>query len=211
MTVRKKSSTAAGVVRRLNYAVAPERMPRIPPGKMSKAQKEVAAELAAGPRGNVRGPFIAIMRSPGFMRPAQKLGEYLRYHCELDKRISEMAALIAARHWTQQYEWHAHAPKALEAGLKPAIVDAIAEGRRPRKMAADEEVVYDLITELLANKGVSDETYARAVDEFGECGLIDLLGVVGYYAMLAMIMNVARTAVPDGNPLPLAPLPQQLR
>ena len=195
----------------MSYAVAPERMPRIPPGKMTKAQKEVAAELAAGPRGSVRGPFIPIMRSPGFMRPAQKLGEYLRFHCTLDKRISEMAALIAARHWTQQYEWHAHAPKAVAAGLKPAIVGAIAEGRRPRNMAADEEAVHDLITELLANKGVSDGTYERAVDEFGESGLIDLIGVAGYYAMLAMIMNVARTAVPDGKPLPLAPLPQQLR
>jgi 4-carboxymuconolactone decarboxylase len=192
------------------YAVAPERMPRIPAEQMTDAQKKAAADIAEGPRGSVRGPFIAIMRNPAFMEPAQKLGEYLRFRCKLDKRISEMAAIITARHWTQQYEWQAHAPQALEAGLKQSIIDAIADGRRPRGMADDEEIVYDLISEVLVNRGASDETYARAVAKFGEHGIIDLLGVAGYYAMLAMIMNVARTAIPDGRPLPLAPLPQQL-
>jgi 4-carboxymuconolactone decarboxylase len=191
------------------YGIAPERMPSIPPERMTEAQKKAAAEIAGGPRGGLRGPFIAILRNPDFMHPAQKLGEYLRFGCALDKRISEMAALIVARHWTQQYEWQAHAPKAVEAGLRQSIVDAIADGRRPRDMAADEEIVYDLIGEVLATKGASDDTYARALAQFGEAGIIDLLGVAGYYAMLAMIMNVARTAVP-GAGLPLAPLPHQL-
>jgi 4-carboxymuconolactone decarboxylase len=192
------------------YGVAPERMPRIPADRMTEAQQKAAAEIADGPRGGLRGPYVAIVRNPDFMQPAQKLGEYLRFRCTLDKRISEMAAIIVARHWTQQYEWQAHAPKALEAGLRQSIVDAIADGRRPRGMAEDEEIVHDLITEVLVNKGASDETYARALAKFGEAGIIDLLGVAGYYAMLAMIMNVARTAVPDGKPLPLAPLPQQV-
>lgn len=193
------------------YTVAPERMPPIPAAKMTEAQKKAAAELSAGRRGSVRGPFHAFLRSPNLMDRVQKLGEYLRYDCPIELRVRELAALMAARHWTQQYEWHAHAPHALKAGLKSAIIEAIAEGRRPTGMADDEEIVHDLVTELLVNKGVSDPTYARAKKRFGEGGVVELIGVVGYYAMLAMVMNVARTAIPDGKPLPLVLLPEQLR
>jgi 4-carboxymuconolactone decarboxylase len=122
-----------------------------------------------------------------------------------------MAAAMTARHWTQQFEWWAHRRQAVEAGLKPAIAEAIAEGRRPAGMAEDEEIVHDFLTELLANKSVCDSTYERAVLKFGEHGVIDLIGVSGYYGLLAMVMNVARTAVPEGHPLPLAPMPQQIR
>ena len=211
MTSDNKSAAAAGGIKEMVYAVAPDRMPMISPENMTAAQKQAAADISAGPRGDVRGPFTAILRSPGFMGPAQKLGEYIRFHCPLDMRINEMAALMGARAWSQQYEWFAHVPHALKAGLKPAIIEAIAEGRRPAGMAGDEEVLYDFLTELLANKSVCDATYARTVGHYGEQGIIDILGIVGYYTMLAMIMNVARTAIPDGKPLPLAPLPQQLR
>lgn len=193
------------------YTVAPERMPPIPAEKMTAAQKQAAAELSAGRRGSVRGPFHAFLRSPGLMDRVQKLGEYIRYDSLIELRVRELAALMAARHWTQQYEWHAHVPHALKAGLKSAIIEAIAEGRRPAGMAADEEIVHDLVTELLVNKGVSDPTYARALKQFGEAGVVELISVVGYYAMLAMVMNVARTAIPDGKPLPLVLLPEQLR
>lgn len=211
MTSNEKSPAASGGIREMSYAVAPDRMPRIPPEKMSDAQKKAAAELAAGPRGVLRGPFVPLMRSPELMSRTQKVGEYLRFHCPLDKRIGEMATLMAARHWTQQYEWQAHHQHALKAGLKPAIIEAIAEGRRPGGMADDEETVYDFVTELFANKSVCDKTYERTVAKFGEQGVIDVVGVCGYYTMIAMIMNVARTAMPDGKPLPLAPLPGQLR
>ncbi len=193
------------------YTIAPERMPPIPAEKMTAAQKKAAADLAAGRRGSVRGPFHAYLRSPNLMDRVQKLGEYIRYDCPIDLRVRELAALVTARHWTQQYEWHSHAPHALKAGLKSAIIEAIAEGRRPAGMAGDEEIVHDLVTELLVNKGVSDPTYARALKQFGEGGVVELISVVGYYAMLAMVMNVARTAIADGRPLPLAPLPQQVR
>lgn len=193
------------------YTVAPERMPPIPAEKMTEAQKKAAADLAAGRRGSVRGPFHAFLRSPNLMDRVQKLGEYIRYDCPIELRVRELAALMAARHWTQQYEWHSHVPHALKAGLKSTIIEAIAEGRRPAGMAGDEEIVHDLVTELLVNKGVSDPTYARALKQFGEGGVVELISVVGYYAMLAMVMNVARTAIPDGRPLPLAPLPQQVR
>jgi 4-carboxymuconolactone decarboxylase len=176
-----------------------DRMAKIPPENMTEAQRTAAAELAAGPRGEVRGPFNVLLRSPELLSPLQKVGEYLRFRCQLDRRIAEMATLIAARHWTQLYEWQAHHPLALKAGLKAEIAQAIAEGRRPTGMAKDEEVVYDLLTEALQNKSVSDATYERGIEQFGEQNLVDLLAIAGYYAMLAMMLNVARTPLPEGR------------
>lgn len=191
----------------MTLSLPPERLPRIPPEKMTEAQKKAAAELAAGPRGELRGPFIALLRSPGLMSAVQKVGEYLRFNCPLERRVTEFATLIAARHWTQQYEWQAHYEHAMKAGLKPALADAIGEGRRPAGMAEDEEIVYDLLTESLHNRSVSDATYARAVAKFGETGVVDLVGLAGYYLMLAMIMNMARTALPAGKSPQLMPFP----
>lgn len=192
---------------RVQYEVAPERMPLIPDERMTPDQKKAAAELASGPRGEVKGPFVALLRSPDFMSRVQKVGEYIRFVCPLDKRINEFAAIIAARHWNQQFEWWAHYRQALEAGLRKEIGDAVREGRRPTAMAEDEEIVYDLLTEVLVNKGASDATYQRAISKLGEKGVIDIIGIAGYYALLAMVMNVARTAVPEGPPLPLPALP----
>lgn len=184
-----------------------ERLPRIPPERMTEEQKAVAAAITAGPRGEVRGPFIALMRSPGLAGPLQQVGEYLRWRCPLDRRIAEMATLIAARHWTQQYEWNAHYTHAMNAGLAPAIAEAIAEGRRPQGMAGDEEILHDLLTEALHNRGVCDATYARALAQFGEQGIVELLAIAGYYSMLAMILNVARTPLPAGREPQLPPFP----
>ena len=205
------TSKASSAMTEMSYAVLPDRMPPIPQDRMTDAQKQAVAELVAGPRGSLRGPFNALLRSPELMQRVQKVGEYLRFQGVLDMRINEMAALLGARAMTQQYEWNAHVPHALKAGLKTAVIEAIAEGRRPTGMAEDEEICYDFVTELLANKGVCDATYARAVKKFGEQGVIDVIAVVGYYTLLAMIMNVARTAIPDGKPLPLAPLAGQIR
>ena len=176
-----------------------ERMGHIAPESMTEAQRKAAAELASGPRGEVRGPFNVLLRSPELMSPLQKVGEYLRFRCQLDRRIAEMATLIAARHWTQNYEWSAHHPLALKAGLKPEIAQAIADGRRPTGMAQDEEIVYDTLTEALNNKSVSDATYGRAVKQFGEQNLVDVMAIAGYYALLGMLMNVARTPLPEGK------------
>lgn len=176
-----------------------ERMSSMAPESMTEEQRKAAEELASGPRGEVRGPFNVLLRSPGLMSPLQKVGEYLRFKCQLDRRIAEMATLIAARNWTQTYEWNAHHPLALKAGLKPEIAQAIADGRRPTGMAQDEEVVYDLLTEALQNKSVSDVTYERGIKHFGEQNLVDLLAIAGYYAMLAMLLNVARTQLPEGK------------
>ena len=178
----KKSPDAASAPGEMRYTVLPNRMPPIPTDKMTDAQRKVAAEIAAGPRGKVEGPYWPIIRSPGLTESLQKVGEYYRYRCPLDRKLNEMAALMAARSWTQQFEWDVHILQALEAGLKKDIALAIAEGRRPAGMAEDEKILYDFVTELLTNKGVSDPTYARTIAKFGEPGIIDILGIVGYYS-----------------------------
>jgi 4-carboxymuconolactone decarboxylase len=169
--------------------------------------KGLAADIAAGPRGELRGPFIALLRTPGAAGPIQALGEYLRYRSPLDRRLAEMATLIAARHWAQKYEWNSHHAHAMKAGLSPAIAQAISEGRRPAAMAQDEAALHDMLIESLHNRGVSDTTYAAALAVFGEQQLLDLLLIAGYYAMLAMVLNVARIAVPDTGTPPLPVLP----
>lgn len=206
MSESTRASSAATSVR---YTVLPERMSPIAPENYNDLQKKVAAELSSS-RGSVRGPFGAMLRSPELADCMQKVGQYVRFKCGLDKRLNRLAGMLATRHWCNQYEWNGHVPYALKAGMAQTVIDAIGEGRRPAELRDDEAAVYDFVTELYANKGVSDTTYARALRLFGEAGIVDILGVVGYYATNAMIMNVARTAVPGGNPLPLIPLPQQL-
>ena len=204
-----ESTRASNAATSVLYTVLPERMPPIAPEQYNDLQKKVAADLSSS-RGSVRGPFGAMLRSPELADCMQKVGQYVRFKCGLDKRLNRLAGMLATRHWCNQYEWNGHVPYALKAGMAQPVIDAIAEGRRPAELRDDEAAVYDFVTELYANKGVSDTTYARALQLFGEAGIVDILGVVGYYATNAMIMNVARTAVPGNQPMPLIPLPQQL-
>jgi 4-carboxymuconolactone decarboxylase len=190
------------------HTSAQDRMPPLGPDQMTAAQQKAVAELVAGPRGGVIGPFIPLLRSPEFMSRLQKTGEYLRFHSALGARLNEFVILMTARQWTQQFEWAAHYPIALKAGVTEGVAQAIAEGRRPLAMAEDEAVAYDFCDELFRTRGVSDTTYARAVAKFGEQGVIDMLGVTGYYSMLAMVMNVARTPIPDGASMPLRAFPR---
>ncbi len=183
------------------------RMPAIPEAKMTDVQKQVVADIVAGPRKHLVGPFIPLLRSPDFMSRLQKTGEYLRFNSAFEPRLSEMAILITARLWTQNFEWYAHEPIAEKAGLKREIIDAIADGRRPTAMAEDEAVIYDFLDELSRTRQVSDATYARALRAFGERGVIDLVGIHGYYSLLAMILNVSQAPVPEGGKLGLSPLP----
>jgi 4-carboxymuconolactone decarboxylase len=192
----------------LDTAVAQDRMPPIPKEQMSDAQKKAADDLVAGPRGMLAGPFVPLLRSPELMSRLQKTGEYLRFHNSVGQKLTEFVILLTARQWTQQYEYDVHAPLALKAGVKLEFVRAITEGRRPTGMGPDEEVAYDFCTELQQNHSVSDATYARAIDMFGEQGVVDVSALVGYYTTLAMIMNVARTPMDRGKNPPLAPFPR---
>jgi 4-carboxymuconolactone decarboxylase len=184
-----------------------DRMPPIPADKLTDVQKKAMEDIIAGPRGTFVGPFVPLLRSPDLMSRVQKVGEYLRYNTKLGANISEFVILIAARQWTQQFEWDSHDALALKAGVKPEILAAVAEGRRPVGMTADEETAYDFCTELHHNRCVSDASYARVANRFGEQGVIDIVALCGYYTLLGMVMNVARTPLPGGKTPPLAQFP----
>jgi 4-carboxymuconolactone decarboxylase len=189
-------------------ARAQDRMPPIPADKLTDAQRKAIAEFTTARSADISGPFIPLLRSPEVMTRARAMGDYLRFRSSLPPRLSEFVILITARRWTQQYEWNAHQPLALQGGVKADVVKAIAEGRRPEPMAADEDAVYTLVEEVDRNRSVSDATYARAVAAVGEQGVVDTLGLVGYYTMLALVMNTARTPLPPGATAALAPFPK---
>ena len=189
-------------------AVAQDRMPPIPADKLTDAQRKAIEEFKAARSAEISGPFVPLLRSPEVMTRARAMGDYLRYKSALPPRLSEFVILLTARRWTQQYEWNAHQPLALKGGVTAEVVTAIAEGRRPEHMAADEDAVYTLVEEIDRNRSVSDATYSRAIAAFGEQGVIDTLGLVGYYSMLAMVMNTARTPMPAGATPGLVSLPR---
>jgi 4-carboxymuconolactone decarboxylase len=136
-----------------------------------------------------------MMYSPQVMSQARAMGDYLRYKSALGNTLSELAILITAHEWTQDYEWAVHYPIALQAGIRKEVADAIAAGRRPKAMSPDEEAVFDFTSELLRNKQVSDDKFERARSRFGSKGVVDLTGIVGYYTFLAMQLNVAHYRV----------------
>ncbi|WP_020651916.1 carboxymuconolactone decarboxylase family protein [Massilia niastensis] len=174
-----------------------DRLGPIPHEDLSDAQRAAAHEIIDGPRGAVYGPFVPLLRSPELMGHAQRMGEYLRYRSAIGVRLSELAILVTARQWDQQVEWAIHAPIALKVGIPAEVVVAISERRRPREMLVDEAVVHDFCVELHQNKSVSDAVYDEALALFGEQGVVDLMGINGYYTFLAMVMNTARTALPE--------------
>ena len=185
-----------------------DRMPPIPEADLTEAQAAAVADFKQTRNTrHVRGPFVPLLRSPELLRRAQRVGEYLRFHSALPPRLSEMVILLAARHWCQQYEWAIHSAIAGEAGLAAEVIDAIADARRPVDMADDEAALHDFCLELLHHQGVSDATYARTVAIVDERGVIDTIGILGYYSLLAMVMNTARTPLREGMVPALQPLP----
>ena len=183
-------------------ALTGERMAEIPLDKMTPAQRTVADAIMSGPRKGMNGPFNAWLRSPELADRLQKVGEYVRFNTSLDKRLNEMAICMTAQHWGSQYEWYAHAPLALKAGLDPAVLKALGEGKRPDNMKDDEAIVWEFITQLRRDHNVDDAIYARALEKFGENGIVDLIAVNGYYDVVSMTLNVARVAPPDGEAMP---------
>jgi 4-carboxymuconolactone decarboxylase len=179
-----------------------DRMPEIPPERQTDAQKKASAEFLAGRGTPVFGPFVPLLRSPEVMLRAKAMGDYLRYKSSLPPKLNEFAILLTARHWSQRYEWAIHQPLALRAGLSIEVAAAVAEGRRPTRLDEGEQVVHDFASELLNHQAVSDATYESALHRFGEQGIVDLVGVCGYYSLIAMVLNVARTPLPKNNPAP---------
>ena len=180
-----------------------DRLGPIAPELWSAQQSAVARQVIEGPRGALVGPFVALLRSPELMEHAQRMGEYLRYRSAIGPRLSELAILVTARQWNQQVEWAIHAPIALEQGVAAAAIEAIARRVRPEGMDEEAAAVHDFCIELHVHKRVSDDTYARALALFGEQGVVDLMGINGYYTLLSMVMNGAQTAVPPSSAAPL--------
>ncbi|MES2261367.1 MAG: carboxymuconolactone decarboxylase family protein [Pseudomonadota bacterium] len=180
-----------------------ERLGPIPFDQLTLEQQAAAQAIIDGPRGALYGPFVPLIRSPELMACAQRMGEYLRYRSALGMRLSELAILVTARQWDQQVEWAIHAPIAQQEGIDAAIIDAIAQRRRPDGMRDDEALVHDFCIELHQAKRVRDDTYNAALARFGEQGVVDLMGLNGYYTFLAMVMNAAQSAVPPSSAAPL--------
>jgi 4-carboxymuconolactone decarboxylase len=173
---------------------------------MTAEQKALTDHIMSGPRASMGGPFNALLRSPEMGDLAQQLGAYVRFKSSLPRHLNEMAIIMTARVWTAQYEWYVHKQAALTAGLNPAIVDAIAANRRPAAMKPDEQALYEFTKELLDTKHVGDATFQNAVKAFGEKGVVDLVGVTGYYGMVSALLNVDRYPLPAGVKPELAAL-----
>ena len=207
LTTRRLAVFALLLFSFTTHASAQNRMLPIPTDRMTAAQKKAAAEFEAA-RGALSGPWAVILRSPEMINRARSLSDYLRFNSSLPPRLSEFIILITAREWTQQYEWNAHHPLAMKGGLNPEIAKAVADGRRPEKMADDEAALYDFCIELNRHRSVSDATYARALAKFGEQGVVDAIGLSGWYTLVAMVLNTARTPLPADAAPALAPFPR---
>jgi 4-carboxymuconolactone decarboxylase len=179
------------------------RLPALDPEKLTPEQRRVYDDIAGGPRGSVRGPFLALLQSPPLADCVQKLGAYVRYDCSVPRKLRELAILVTARHWKAQYEWFAHEKQAREAGLPDAIIDAIRQGKRPAFTDPAEAEIYDFCSELYADKRVSDGAYARVLARHGQTGVVELCGLIGHYNLIAITLNVMEVPVPSGEkPIP---------
>jgi 4-carboxymuconolactone decarboxylase len=176
--------------------------------ELAPAQKAWADAIAVPPRNAKWGapPYRAYIRNPELAPKLSALSDYLRWNSTLPPRLSELAILITARNWTAQYEWHAHYTLALKAGLDVKIIDDIAAGRRPESMREDEAALYDLATALYRDKKVTDAVYKAAVDKFGERGVMDIIGIIGYYGLVSMTLITMQAGAPDNSVTPLPAL-----
>ena len=168
------------------------------PADMSPAQKAVVDEVVAGRRGRFGGPFQVLVRAPEVCRHLSRLGEYLRWGSSLSPALSELAICLTARSLRADYEWHAHAPLAVEAGVPRAAIEAIRTGTAPQFAAQDQALVYRLVTELIDTKRLSDAGFAEGIAAFGEQGIVELGTIVGYYTAIGNALNVFEVPLPGG-------------
>jgi 4-carboxymuconolactone decarboxylase len=183
----------------LAAGVTLDRLPPIPRENLNESQKSAVEKFSAGRGKQPFGPFVPLSRSPDLMLAAAAMGDHLRFHSPLPARVRELAILWTSREWGQQYEWAVHYPLAIEAGLRREVADAIADGRRPYGCDEEEETALSVVSEILRDHRVSDATWRRALQQFGEIGTVDLLGLAGYYSFLGAILNGARTPPPQNG------------
>jgi len=187
----------------------PSRLPPIPGDQLTTEQQALIDAIQSGPRGKtaMQGPFAVYLQAPEYGQLAQALGGHCRLRTSVPPRLSEFAILVTARHWRAQYEWFAHARIAESSGIKASTVKAIHAGRTPKGLPKDEQAIYDFIKELYGSRRVSDRTYKQVQAVLGDAGTVELVGILGYYALVAMSLNVFRMPVPEGEPLPFAETP----
>jgi 4-carboxymuconolactone decarboxylase len=191
-------------------AGAQDRLPPVPVDKQTAAQKKAIVDYKDLRKTDLTGPpWTVLLRVPDLVVPSLQLRQHNQTaNNPLGARLTEFAILIAAREWTNNFEWNAHSRAAATAGLNAAIITAVADGRRPERMAEDEEILWDFCNELLHNKSVSDPTYARALAKFGEAGVVEAASLEGYYTFLSMVMNTARSPLAAGAKPALALFPK---
>lgn len=185
----------------------PPRLPVLEDSQMNEAQRALMEAIRSTPRGrNVspRGPFAVWLHAPDFGRLAQELGAHCRYKTALPPRLSEFAILCTARHWRAQYEWFAHAPMAEKAGVKPKTIADLRAGREPKSAAKDERAIYAFVQELYRTRRVSDRTYKRVHDILGDAATVELVGILGYYVLVSMTLNIFRMMPPEDAKLAFA-------
>ena len=180
------------------------RLPVLDMASLTGEQQALVDAISSGPRGRFSnsGPFAVYLHAPGFGHLAQQLGGYVRLGTSVPPRLSELAILCTARFWQAQYEWVAHAAIAAKQGVKPATIRDLQAGRTPTSAPRDEMAIYAFVRELYATRRVSDATYKRVHKLLGDAGMVELVGILGYYAMVSMILNVFRMPVPEGTPAP---------
>ena len=180
------------------------RLPALAMASLTAVQQALVEAIKSGPRGrfNNEGPFAVYLHAPVFGQLAQQLGAHLRYHTSVPPRLSEFAILCTAQFWKAQFEWFAHAPLAEKQGVKPATIRALQAGRAPTTAPRDEMAIYAFVKELYAKRRVSDATYKRVHRLLGDAGTVELVGILGNYVMVSMILNVFRMPIPEGTPAP---------
>ena len=206
MPAKKKPAKKTSKKAPLNKAatLGPIRLPAIAEDQLTDEQRALMGAIASGPRGTFKmsGPFFCYLHAPAFGELAQKLGAYCRYGTSIAPRLTEFAILTTAQLWKAHYEWAAHEPQALKAGVKPTTIQALRAGREPTSAPKDERALYAFIKEVYATRRASDRTYKAAHAVVGDAGMVELVGLLGYYAMVAMTLNIFRMPVPEGTPLP---------
>jgi 4-carboxymuconolactone decarboxylase len=183
----------------------PPRVPILEEDGLTPPQRALLDSIRSGPRGSsttIRGPFAVFLHAPAFGELAQQLGGYCRFKTGVPPRLSEFAILVTARLWRAQYEWFAHVPQAERAGVKAETIRDLHKGRVPKAAPKDERAIYDFIQELYKTRRVSDKTFARVRTLLGDAATVEFVGILGYYALISMILNVFRMSPPPGEPLP---------
>jgi 4-carboxymuconolactone decarboxylase len=188
---------AARKLKTLNY-----RLPELTEDKLDDAQRALLESMRSGPRGarvKLGGPFGVYMHAPQYGELTQQLGAFVRFKTSLEPRLSEFAILCTARMWRAQYEWHAHAPIAEKAGVKPEAIRDIKAGRAPGKAAKDERAIFDFVQELYKKRRVSERSYKRVHGYVGDKGMVELVGILGYYTGVSMVLNIFNVPLPEGT------------